>query len=250
MFRPWPPPETGTRGDERISAVLSTTRQGVSTPSSAAVEARRYIDEQTTDVCVCVCVLYCIVRVLEYVVPNIHMHSLIHDTRAAIPTPPLGTLVYSTCTLAPDENEGQIAYALATYKDQLQLRPAEPRVGAQGRVGCGLDERECGMVQRFEPSDGHEGFFIAKFVKVEAGGGGPDPTDLFGGVSDDESSDEEASLDTEENTASLAGGGAAGGFLGQVEAAGVAKPPTATDGKLPSGDPPSNTAGNDEDDGS
>ena len=76
---------------------------------------------------------------------------------------------------------------------------------------------------------------------------GPDPTDLFGGLSDDDSSQEEASLDTEENTASPEGGGAAGGFLGQVEAAGVAKPPTATDGKPPSGEPPSNTAGDDDD---
>ena len=76
---------------------------------------------------------------------------------------------------------------------------------------------------------------------------GPDPTDLFGGLSDD-SSQEEASLGTEENTASPGGGGAAGGFLGQVEAAGVAKPPTATDGKPPSGEPPSNTAGDDDDD--
>ena len=76
---------------------------------------------------------------------------------------------------------------------------------------------------------------------------GPDPTDLFGGLGDDDSSKEEASLDTEENTASPEGGGAAGGFLGQVEAAGVAKPPTATDGKPPSGEPPSNTAGDDDD---
>ena len=72
-----------------------------------------------------------------------------------------------------------------------------------------------------------------------------DPADLFGGNSDDSS---EASLGTEENTASPEGGGAAGGFLGQVEAAGVAKPPTATDGKLPTGEPPTNTAGNDNDD--
>ena len=75
---------------------------------------------------------------------------------------------------------------------------------------------------------------------------GPDPTDLFGGLSDGDSSKEEASLDTEENTASPVRGGAAGGFLGQVEAAGVAKPPTATDGKLPSGEPPTNTAGGDD----
>jgi hypothetical protein len=76
---------------------------------------------------------------------------------------------------------------------------------------------------------------------------GPDPTDLFGGLSDDDSSKEEASLDTEENPASPEGEGAAGGFLGQVEAAGVAKPPTATDGKPPSGEPPSSTAGDDGD---
>ena len=69
-----------------------------------------------------------------------------------------------------------------------------------------------------------------------------DPADLFGGLSDDESSKEEASLDTEENTASPEGGGAAGGFLGQVAAAGVAKPPTATDGKPPSGEPLANAA--------
>ena len=73
-----------------------------------------------------------------------------------------------------------------------------------------------------------------------------DPTDLFGGNSDDSS---EASLGTEENTASPEGGGAAGGFLGQVEAAGVANSPTASDGKLPSGEPPTNAAGNDDDDG-
>jgi hypothetical protein len=70
---------------------------------------------------------------------------------------------------------------------------------------------------------------------------GPDPTDLFGGLSDGDSSEEEASLDAEENPVSPEGGGAAGGFLGQVEAAGVAKPPTA------SGEPPSNTAGDDDD---
>ena len=49
--------------------------------------------------------------------------------------------------------------------------------------------------------------------------GEPDPTDLFGGLSDDSS---EASLGTEENAASPEGGDAAGGFL---EAAGVVKPP-------------------------
>ena len=42
---------------------------------------------------------------------------------------PGGILVYSTCTLAPDENEGQVAYALSTYGDQVHgavLRCYEP----------------------------------------------------------------------------------------------------------------------------
>ena len=76
-----------------------------------------------------------------------------------------------------------------------------------------------------------------------------DLENMFGRDSDSSNSSEEAEgveeavVNTEEDTASPEGGGAAGGFLGQVEAAGVAKPPTATDGKLPSGEPPSNTAG-------
>ena len=60
--------------------------------------------------------------------------------------------------------------------------------------------------------------------------GGPDPADLFGGVSDDESSEEES-------MASPEGGGAAG----------VAKPPTAMDGKPPSEEPHAGAAGDDDD---
>ena len=82
-----------------------------------------------------------------------------------------------------------------------------------------------------------------------------DGENMFGRDSDSSNSSEEAEgveeavVNTEENTASPEGRGAAGGFLGHVEAAGVAKPPTATDGKPPSGEPPSNPAGDDDDDG-
>ena len=82
-----------------------------------------------------------------------------------------------------------------------------------------------------------------------------DGENMFGRDSDSSNSSEEAEgveeavVNTEEDTASPEEGGAAGGFLGQVEAAGVAKPPTATDGKPPSGEPPSNPAGDDDDDG-
>ena len=77
-----------------------------------------------------------------------------------------GVLVYSTCTLTSEENEGMVAHALRRYPC-LALQPAEPRVGARGRVGAsGLSEAQCAMVQRFEPTDGTEGFFIARFLKT------------------------------------------------------------------------------------
>ena len=76
-----------------------------------------------------------------------------------------GTLVYSTCTLTAEENEGQVALALRAYPC-LRLVQAAPRVGSEGRAGLGLSEAQRVLVQRFEPREGGEGFFIAKFVKV------------------------------------------------------------------------------------
>lgn len=78
-----------------------------------------------------------------------------------------GVLVYSTCTLTPEENETQVANALRRYPC-LALVHAEPRVGGTGRPGCGLSDEHCQMVQRFEPQSGCEGFFIAKFIKARA----------------------------------------------------------------------------------
>ena len=79
-----------------------------------------------------------------------------------------GTLVYSTCTLTPEENEEQVANALRHFPC-LRLAPALPRVGREGRPGLGLDEVQRRLVQRFEPSEQQcEGFFLAKFVKMEA----------------------------------------------------------------------------------
>ena len=76
-----------------------------------------------------------------------------------------GTLVYSTCTLTPEENEEQVANALRHFPC-LRLVPALPRVGREGRPGLGLDTDQRRMVQRFEPAEQEcEGFFLAKFVK-------------------------------------------------------------------------------------
>ncbi|KAI3845866.1 hypothetical protein MKW92_044579 [Papaver armeniacum] len=88
---------------------------------------------------------------------------------------PGGTLVYSTCTLNPGENEAVVRYALDTYKF-LSLAPQHPRIGGRGLIGgCELlDENrvekwltpeEAELVQRFDPSSSLDtiGFFIAKF---------------------------------------------------------------------------------------
>ena len=82
-----------------------------------------------------------------------------------------GTLVYSTCTLTADENEGQVARALEAYPC-LELVSATPRLGSKGRAGLGLSDAQCELVQRFEPREGCEGFFIAKLQKVRGCDGG------------------------------------------------------------------------------
>lgn len=88
---------------------------------------------------------------------------------------PGGTLVYSTCTINPGENEALVRYALDTYKF-LSLAPQNPRIGGPGLVGhCELFDGEINeewlrpgeeeLVQRFDPSSELDtiGFFIAKF---------------------------------------------------------------------------------------
>eukprot|EP00935_MAST-01C_sp_MAST-1C-sp1_P000254 g254.t1 len=99
-----------------------------------------------------------------------------------------GTMVYSTCTFNPLENEAQVAYLLATYP--LALVPLDPQeriaTSKRGLAGHGLAEEHLDHVQRFDPhcpsapssgsSDpGGVGFFCCKFTKtgsVLAGPGG------------------------------------------------------------------------------
>ena len=71
-----------------------------------------------------------------------------------------GVLVYSTCTLTPDENESVVNFALENFPLELDRQPIY--FGSSGLSL--LDDAE--LVQRFYP-DIHDtsGYFIARFVK-------------------------------------------------------------------------------------
>ncbi|XP_045516991.1 tRNA (cytosine(72)-C(5))-methyltransferase NSUN6 isoform X1 [Pieris brassicae] len=88
-----------------------------------------------------------------------------------------GKLVYSTCTITIEENEGLVKWALENFPN-IKLIAADPLCGGPGLANCGLIDTERAMVQRFGP---HEdplrpvdlvyknsiGFFIAAFEKLE-----------------------------------------------------------------------------------
>ncbi|XP_052753266.1 tRNA (cytosine(72)-C(5))-methyltransferase NSUN6 isoform X2 [Galleria mellonella] len=54
-----------------------------------------------------------------------------------------GVLIYSTCTVTEDENEGMVAWTLDKIPC-LNLIPAEPLLGGPGLPNCGLDDSQRG----------------------------------------------------------------------------------------------------------
>lgn len=80
---------------------------------------------------------------------------------------PNGTLVYSTCTINPGENEVNVAWALGNLPLELVPQPEEYVCGStMGLENCGLDDDQRRMVQRFDPSlIDTNAFFVAKFTK-------------------------------------------------------------------------------------
>jgi NOL1/NOP2/sun family putative RNA methylase len=81
---------------------------------------------------------------------------------------PGGTLLYSTCTMAPEENEAVIDYALRAF-DGIALVPLEQpldnRVPAvQTWNGKAYDPRVAGCM-RLVPSPEVEAFFVCKLIK-------------------------------------------------------------------------------------
>ncbi|KAF1326972.1 Methyltransferase nsun6, partial [Globisporangium splendens] len=82
---------------------------------------------------------------------------------------PGGTLVYSTCTINPKENEQMVRHALDNYP--LMLEPQSVHIGDTGLLNQGLSAEEAALVQRFDPSNSDldtMGFFCAKFTKTKS----------------------------------------------------------------------------------
>lgn len=85
-----------------------------------------------------------------------------------------GILVYSTCTVLPEENEENVAWMLKKYDGKIELECASPLFGGPGLRNTGLNKEQLTKVQRFGPCNGENtmqnvidstGFFICKFKK-------------------------------------------------------------------------------------
>lgn len=87
-----------------------------------------------------------------------------------------GVLVYSTCTFAPQENEGVIASFLQKHPEFV-LEPTGHSAGRPGypQYGGGLPALE--RTRRIFPMDGGEGHFVARLRRIGANPAHPAPYD-------------------------------------------------------------------------
>jgi tRNA (cytosine49-C5)-methyltransferase len=91
---------------------------------------------------------------------------------AVLSVKPGGTLVYSTCTFAPEENEMVVQWALETYADALEVEnitlPLPPHT--QGLPQWGDLKFHPSVVKsvRVLPSPDLEGFFAVRFKKIKS----------------------------------------------------------------------------------
>ena len=83
---------------------------------------------------------------------------------------PGGVLVYSTCTFAPDEDEGQIANFLAKHPEFTLCDLSACGFGRPGEGNRAPDHPDfhAEYTRRIWPADGGEGHFMAKLQKAAA----------------------------------------------------------------------------------
>lgn len=78
---------------------------------------------------------------------------------------PGGVLVYSTCTLAPEENEGVVDYLLSRFRDADMEEVEAPWRHAGGVaewMGERYDERVAGSIRVYPHHHGTQGFYMAR----------------------------------------------------------------------------------------
>mgnify|MGYP001582166374 FL=1 len=94
------------------------------------------------------------------------LRSAISATKAG------GTIVYSTCTLSPEENEQVIDWVLKKEKGNVQVVPIDLQNAplTQGLVNWGDKKYHKSIVQtkRVTPSPTMEGFYIGKLTKIHS----------------------------------------------------------------------------------
>jgi NOL1/NOP2/sun family putative RNA methylase len=79
-----------------------------------------------------------------------------------------GTMVYSTCSLEPEEGEAQIHRFLQRYPEQIELLPLDLKIGFPG-YETKWEEKLNPMLKysrRILPAIGFDGFFVALIRKV------------------------------------------------------------------------------------
>jgi len=84
---------------------------------------------------------------------------------------PNGTLIYSTCTHSPEENEGVLDYILKKYKGKIKVEkiqlPIKPRPGITAWQNKEYQE-EVKLSCRVYPQDNNtEGFFLVKIRRIK-----------------------------------------------------------------------------------
>jgi 16S rRNA (cytosine1407-C5)-methyltransferase len=97
-----------------------------------------------------------------------------HLLRSAVTmTKPGGVIVYSTCTLSPEENEGVIDWLLEKEPGAVQVVPIDfPLPNARPGLSEWQGKRfagEMAKTMRIIPSETLEGFFVAKLKRSELG---------------------------------------------------------------------------------
>lgn len=87
-------------------------------------------------------------------------------------TKPGGIIVYSTCTISPEENEGVINWILTREKDNLEIENIVIKnlkfLPGLTKFNNKIYDKRIKKTLRILPSDNMEGFFIAKIRKLKS----------------------------------------------------------------------------------